>query len=223
MSQSKGVLTTDQQLIYLSQWFAEMSELQTQDFMKCLVNKYSNSGQLTDTALINGFQHFGMSDRPASIFQCRIKLFNEWFAQWSDEEKAELLVRLRNINSTFMDEFQANLDLTHGAGGGGDTDNATDDQHINHQHMNENIDDDSKTANEQLALNGRVDGTDEEITESSISPDSDAKLSSSDDYPSPDNQQEADEEVMDYVVKTATDESVINNNVITESSAEVCG
>lgn len=166
MSQSKGVITTGQQLAYLAQWFAEMSELQTQDFMKCLLTQYGKSGHQLDGLLVNGFAKLGMSgtacphstsdlflptvgvsDRPASIFQCRMKLFNEWFGQWSDEEKQELLTRLRNVNSKFMDQFQESLDSGPVANGCA----ITDDDYS--QTLNVNIDDDSKTS-EQLVHNG---------------------------------------------------------------------
>ncbi len=55
MSQSKGVLSCSQQLDYLSQWFAEFSEMQRLDFCKHLSNKYSNNNKLNDQLLSNGF------------------------------------------------------------------------------------------------------------------------------------------------------------------------
>lgn len=35
-----------------------------------------------------------------------MKLFNEWFMNWSDEEKQDLIVRLRNVDGEFMDRFE---------------------------------------------------------------------------------------------------------------------
>ncbi|CAG2174349.1 unnamed protein product, partial [Oppiella nova] len=201
-------------------------EMQTQDFMKCLVQKYSNCGQQSDNALINGFNNLGVSDRPASIFQCRMKLLSEWFAHWSDEEKAELLIRLRNIDSTFMDEFQANLD--HYQTTGAHTGAATDEHHMNH--INGNIDDDSKTATEHLVsaviVNGDHNLNDETpVVEENTGPTDDkAVLDDNDnDYPSSNAQQiivNGNEEVEEYT-KQAIDESVV---IVNESSpAEVCG
>ena len=118
-----------------------------------------------------------MSDRPASIFQCRMKLFNEWFGQWSDEEKQELLVRLRNVNSKFMDQFQVNLESGPTANGCAITDD--DYSHT----LNGNIDDDSKTS-EQLVLNGvdtelspePVESPIEEVVEETVPVEEESKL-----------------------------------------------
>ena len=60
MSQSKGEITSGQQLVYITQWFTEMSEMQSQDFMKHLLNKYAKSGQQVDNQLVNGFTHMGI-------------------------------------------------------------------------------------------------------------------------------------------------------------------
>jgi len=59
MSQSKGVLSASQQLVYLSQWFTEFSEMQKNDFMIQLIKKYSTLKQ-TDQMLINGFTELGI-------------------------------------------------------------------------------------------------------------------------------------------------------------------
>ena len=66
MSQSKGVITCCQQLVYITEWFTEMSELQTQDFMKYLIQKYRKSGQQLDIQFINGFSQLGIHFRPLS-------------------------------------------------------------------------------------------------------------------------------------------------------------
>ena len=60
MSQSKGAINSCQQLVYITQWFTEMSEMQSQDFMKYLLNKYAKSGQQMDNQLVNGFSRMGI-------------------------------------------------------------------------------------------------------------------------------------------------------------------
>lgn len=107
MSSNKGELSSIQELTYLITWFAEFSDMQKSDFLKELLKKYS---PVSDDILLNGVSALGLdSGRPPSIFQCRMKLFNEWFVNWSDEEKQDLIVRLRNIDSQFMDRFESIL------------------------------------------------------------------------------------------------------------------
>jgi hypothetical protein len=39
-----------------------------------------------------------IKDRPPSIFACRIKLLKEWYAEWTEEEKQQLLDRLKSVD-----------------------------------------------------------------------------------------------------------------------------
>jgi hypothetical protein len=78
----------------------------------------------------------GVGDRPPSIFECRMKLFNEWFTQWSDEEKHQLLIRLRNIDSKFMSQFDETLS--------DDNINIDDNKKIGINSTNGNVDDPTK-------------------------------------------------------------------------------
>lgn len=43
--------------------------------------------------------------RPPSIFQCRMKLFTEWYRAWSESDRIEFLLRFKNIDSGFLSEF----------------------------------------------------------------------------------------------------------------------
>lgn len=120
----KGQLSRAQELDYISTWFNEFSEMQRGDFFKVLQSKYGPNSTDDEQAIGCGLEQLkinGSSDgqmnggnayhasggRPPSIFQCRVKLFNEWFLNWSDEEKQELLNRLRNIDSKYMDDLEA--------------------------------------------------------------------------------------------------------------------
>jgi hypothetical protein len=73
-----------------------------------------------------------------------MKLFNEWFIQWSDEEKHQLLIRLRNIDSKFMSQFDETL--SH------DNINIDDNDKIGINSMNGNIDDRTKQLNNSIQL-----------------------------------------------------------------------
>ncbi|RWS12310.1 uncharacterized protein B4U79_14221 [Dinothrombium tinctorium] len=111
---NNGVITRSEEMAYLATWFAEFSEMQKDDFFKILVNKYGGA-DCDDTAtaaasMVNGVNGLQVNDRPPSIFKCRMKLFNEWFTNWSDEEKQDFLIRLKNIDADFMDKFYKQLD-----------------------------------------------------------------------------------------------------------------
>lgn len=92
-----------EQLQYLLEWFQEFSSLQKEDFLHILTDKYSQCNLSTFPESLGSLQ---VGDRPPSIFQCRMKLFTEWFNNWSDEEKAELLIRLKMSDKNFMMKFE---------------------------------------------------------------------------------------------------------------------
>ncbi|XP_064484678.1 uncharacterized protein C14orf119-like [Ornithodoros turicata] len=94
---------THDQMDYLVTWFREYSELQRDDFLKVLVEKYAPNSP--DDYLADTLNHIGVSDRAPSIFQCRMKLFDEWFQNWSDEEKAGFLDRLRHEDADFVARY----------------------------------------------------------------------------------------------------------------------
>lgn len=109
VAKRRGELTKQEELNYLVTWFDEFSEMQKSDFFKIILKKYAGSN--LDTELIaSAIEALKVADRPPTIFQCRMKLFDNWFANWSDEEKEDLLIRLKNLDSQFMETFQGTLD-----------------------------------------------------------------------------------------------------------------
>ena len=104
-----GELTRSEELNYLVNWFSEFSEMQKSDFFKIIVKKYAGS-VVDENTITNALLSLKLTDRPPTIFHCRMKLFDEWFTNWSDEDKENLLLRLRNLDSQFMDFFQSLLD-----------------------------------------------------------------------------------------------------------------
>lgn len=100
----KGPIGKAEQLDYLVQWFLEYSEMQKDDFLHVLLEMYSPGDGNCIANCVNNIDISG--DRPPSIFQCRMKLFREWFVNWSDEEKSELLTRLERLDEKFMEKFR---------------------------------------------------------------------------------------------------------------------
>lgn len=106
---SKRELTKPEELNFLINWFSEFSEMQRCDFFKIILKKYASSNVDADL-VTSAIKMMQVNDRPPTIFHCRMKLFDDWFTNWSDEEKGDLLVRLKNLDAAFMNAFQNTLD-----------------------------------------------------------------------------------------------------------------
>lgn len=101
-SMSNPGLTSEAQIRYIVQWFGEFSELQREDFLPILVAAHSRQAdELTST-----LASLSCEDKPVSLFQCRIKLFNEWFPTWSEEQKERLVKAVSDMDSDFGSKLQ---------------------------------------------------------------------------------------------------------------------
>jgi len=99
-------VSADKQMEYILLWFQEFSELQKQDFNQVLVGKF---GPQSDELLSQSLGSLQMADRPPSLFQCRMILFNKWFEEWSEEDKASLVENLRQLDADFIERFEGAL------------------------------------------------------------------------------------------------------------------
>ncbi|GFW52693.1 uncharacterized protein TNCV_2392731 [Trichonephila clavipes] len=104
---NKGPIGIAEQLNYLIQWFMEYSEMQKEDFYAILLDAYSHKDINGVSNSLNSLEL--NNDRPPSIFQCRMKLFREWHANWNEEEKNEFLARLGRMDEKFMEKFNAEI------------------------------------------------------------------------------------------------------------------
>jgi len=50
-----------------------------------------------------------VDDKPPSIFQCQLKLFNQWYPHWSPEERTQLFDSLTRIDQAFMDRLNQQI------------------------------------------------------------------------------------------------------------------
>ncbi|XP_013135614.1 PREDICTED: uncharacterized protein C14orf119 [Papilio polytes] len=101
-SMSATGLTSQAQLQYILQWFQEFSEYQREDFLPVLAAACSDKpDQLADT-----LSNLSCQDKPVSLFQCRIKLFNEWYPTWTEEERERLVNKISEIDAEFSMKLQ---------------------------------------------------------------------------------------------------------------------
>ncbi|KAF2881695.1 hypothetical protein ILUMI_24477 [Ignelater luminosus] len=100
-------ISSEAQIRYLIQWFTEWSELQRSDFLPILAEKYSNKVYVN--GIVNHISAVNCQDKPMSLFECRIKLFKEWFAHWNPEQKEGFLKKLTDIDPSFAEKLNAEL------------------------------------------------------------------------------------------------------------------
>lgn len=94
---------SEREIQCVTHWFSGWSLMQKQDFLKDLLDKLVPDN--VDT-LFDSMKGLGVQDRPPSIFECQLKLFTEWFAEWSDSERNDFLLRLRTLDSEFVKSFE---------------------------------------------------------------------------------------------------------------------
>lgn len=114
-------LTVDREFRYIIQWFSEWSDFQRDDFVPVLASYLANTkaaGATGATAqptyvngIIGGMAGLGCpgQDKPMSLFQCRVKLFNEWSTKWPESHRETLLQRLAEIDADFGRQVQREL------------------------------------------------------------------------------------------------------------------
>lgn len=110
-------LTVDGELRYLVQWFEEWSDFQREDFIPYLVSYLSHRNDGSGAVYVNGIisamaQINPGEDKPMSLFQCRVKLFNEWCIKWPEDFKTKLLDRLEQIDGPFGSRVRSEMDGT---------------------------------------------------------------------------------------------------------------
>ncbi|XP_052866881.1 uncharacterized protein C14orf119 [Anopheles cruzii] len=105
-------LTVDGELRYLLQWFEEWSDFQREDFVPFMVSYLSrqHSGASHVNGIIGAMVQLNPGqDKPMSLFQCRVKLFNEWSIKWPEEFKIKLMDRLEQIDGPIAARIRAEL------------------------------------------------------------------------------------------------------------------
>lgn len=104
------MLSNEAQLRYVIEWFQEWSEMQRSDFLDILLEQCGPSGLVNGLlSKMESLGHTNESDRPPSLFQCRIKLFREWSHNWSQQEKDYLLLSIKNTDAVFAEKYDEKL------------------------------------------------------------------------------------------------------------------
>lgn len=99
-------LTVDGEFRYIIQWFNEWSELQRDDFVPILVDYLTRgSSGVYVNGIVSGLANAETTDKPMSLFQCRIKLFKEWTPKWPEEMKIRLKEKIIEMDSKVAEKI----------------------------------------------------------------------------------------------------------------------
>lgn len=105
-------LTADREFRYIVQWFTEWSDFQREDFVPVLATYLAQGnpgGPVYVNGIIGAMANVSGQDKPMSLFQCRVKLFNEWVTKWPETNREKLLERLTEIDPDFGKRVQQEL------------------------------------------------------------------------------------------------------------------
>lgn len=105
-----STLSNQAQLHYIVEWFKEWSEMQRGDFLNIFI-EHCGPPDLVN-GLVSGIEGLGCKNepnRPPSLFQCRVKLFQDWSENWSQQEKDNLVVSVKNVDSKFAEKYELRL------------------------------------------------------------------------------------------------------------------
>ncbi|KAM4710371.1 uncharacterized protein C14orf119 homolog isoform 1-T2 [Discoglossus pictus] len=83
-------------------WFSGWSESQRQQFLQDLLCK-AVPGKLC--LLLQGLDSLQLCAPPPSLFQCQLRLWDQWFQSWDEDERNEFLRRLEEQDPSFVANF----------------------------------------------------------------------------------------------------------------------
>ncbi|KAL1501988.1 hypothetical protein ABEB36_007204 [Hypothenemus hampei] len=116
-------LNSTAQLQYLVQWFSEWSDLQRSDFLLILAENYAHKAYVN--GIVHSISNINCRDKPMSLFECRIKLFKEWYTQWNVDTKEAFLKRIGEIDANFIEKLNAEIEAKEALGDSNNLENET--------------------------------------------------------------------------------------------------
>ncbi|XP_053420086.1 uncharacterized protein C14orf119 homolog, partial [Nycticebus coucang] len=104
---------TSQEMKYVLHWFAGWSSPQRECFIQDLVAK-AVPGKLQP--ILDGLEQVSMSgaNRPPCIFECQLRLWDQWFRGWAEQERNEFIRQLEISEPDFVAKFYQAVAVTAG-------------------------------------------------------------------------------------------------------------
>ena len=106
-----SITCTEQEGRCVIHWFQTWSPYQKEEFLKDLVEK---AVPHKVTTLFDAMESLNVADKPPSIYKCQMKLFSQWFDNWTDKERNAFLQELETIDAAFVRRFESELAATCG-------------------------------------------------------------------------------------------------------------
>ncbi|XP_001515344.2 uncharacterized protein C14orf119 homolog [Ornithorhynchus anatinus] len=104
---------TSQEMKCVLHWFASWSGPQRERFLQDLVTK-AVPGKLQP--LLDGLEQLSVSgpDRPPRIFECQLRLWDQWFHSWEEQERNAFVGQLEASEPDFVARFYQAVAATSG-------------------------------------------------------------------------------------------------------------
>jgi len=103
--------TANEQMSAVLYWFVHWTSAQRDSFLDDLVCKAVPNKILT---IIEAMNSLGMNSSEQSMFHCQLRLFDNWFKGWSDDERNCFLQQLERIDILFVERLNNRVALTCG-------------------------------------------------------------------------------------------------------------
>ncbi|XP_041036888.1 uncharacterized protein C14orf119 homolog [Carcharodon carcharias] len=102
---------TSQEVRCVLHWFTGWSPAQREVFLGQLVRRAVPGKVWT---LLDALGGLGLSERPPSLFQCQLRLWDRWFEGWTEMERNVLVARLEDLAPDFTARFYREVAATAG-------------------------------------------------------------------------------------------------------------
>ncbi|KAB7499134.1 Uncharacterized protein Anas_08129 [Armadillidium nasatum] len=91
--------TRTDQVRFLTEWFDSWSEMQKEDFLPIIIQAINPGDHVN--GIVGGVRSMRVGERRPSLFDCQIKLFQDWYEHWTAEEKQRLLNHITSSDPEF--------------------------------------------------------------------------------------------------------------------------
>ena len=92
-------------------WYANWSSSQRDRFMRNLLSKAIPHKMCT---ILDAMTSLTMNNSMQSMLECQLRLFDNWFRDWTDLERNKFLNDLERIDSAFVEQLNSRIAETSG-------------------------------------------------------------------------------------------------------------
>ena len=105
-------MAADEQMSAVIYWFVHWTSAQRDDFVANLICKAVPNKLVT---IVEAMSTLGLNGSGGqSMFSCQLRLFDNWFKGWSDEQRNNFLEQLEHIDAPFVERLNNCVAATSG-------------------------------------------------------------------------------------------------------------